>query len=76
MRHSGVFSSFTEDGLEFHADVVLPYRSDFQCSPMHGQFMIVQLETPEEAVLERIKSFSVERRLWSGASGDSTSVRP
>ena len=26
----GIFRGFREGGLEFHADVVLPYRSDFQ----------------------------------------------
>ncbi len=25
----GVFKGFREGGLEFHADLVLPYRSDF-----------------------------------------------
>lgn len=73
-RIVGVFRSFTEGGLEFHADVVLPYRSDFQCSPMHGQFMVVQLETPEEAVLGRITSFSAEGRLSSGA-GEEFNIR-
>ncbi|HHW17871.1 MAG TPA: ATP-binding protein [Firmicutes bacterium] len=73
-RIVGVFRSFTEGGLEFHADVVLPYRSEFQCSPMHGQFMLVQLETPDEAVLGRITSFSAEGRLAFG-SGEEFSIR-
>lgn len=54
----GVFRGFREGGLEFHADLVLPYRNDFQSIPMHGQFLLVQLETPAEAVLGRIASFS------------------
>src|SRR5438045_8832912 len=56
----GVFRGFREGGLEFHADLVLPYRNQFQNLPMHGQFLLVQLETPEEAVLGRIASFSSE----------------
>lgn len=31
-----VFRGFREGGLEFHADLALPYRSDFQRIPMHG----------------------------------------
>jgi hypothetical protein len=26
----GIFRGFQEGGLEFHADLVLPYRNDFQ----------------------------------------------
>lgn len=74
-RHiAGVFKGFTEGGLEFHADLILPYRSDFQSSPMHGQFILVQLETPEEAVLGRIASFSAEGRLSYGA-GEEFNIR-
>ena len=54
----GSFTGFVGSGkhLEFHADLVLPYRSDFQSIPMHGQFLLVQLETPNEAILGRIVS--------------------
>lgn len=62
----GIFRGFREGGLEFHADLVLPYRNDFQRLPMHGQFLLVQLETPNEAVLGRIASFSAEGKLSSG----------
>ena len=62
----GIFRGFHEGGLEFHADLVLPYRNDFQNIPMHGQFILVQLETPDEAVLGRIASFSSEGKLSSG----------
>jgi len=34
----GVFRGFREGGLEFHADIVLPYQNQFQSIPMHGQF--------------------------------------
>ena len=54
----GVFRGFREGGMEFHADLALPYRSDFKNIPMHGQFLLVQLETPDEAVLGRITSLS------------------
>jgi hypothetical protein len=67
-RHQivGIFLGFQEGGLEFHADLVLPYRHEFQSVPMHGQFLLVQLETPNEAVLGRIASFSSEGKLASG----------
>jgi len=70
----GIFRGFREGGLEFHADVVLPYRSDFQRIPMHGQHVLVQLETPDEAVLGRITSFSSIGKLSSGA-GEEFNIR-
>jgi hypothetical protein len=70
----GVFRGFREGGMEFHADLVLPYRSDFQSIPMHGQFLLVQLETPDEAVLGRIASFSSEGKLSFG-SGEEFNAR-
>ncbi len=70
----GVFRGFREGGLEFHADLALPYRNDFQRIPMHGQFILVQLETPEEAVLGRIASFSSEGKLSFG-SGEEFNIR-
>jgi hypothetical protein len=71
---AGVFRGFREGGLEFHADLSLPYRNEFQNIPMHGQFLLVQLETPDEAVLGRITSLSSEGRLSSG-SGEEFSLR-
>lgn len=70
----GVFRGFREGGMEFHADLALPYRNDFQRIPMHGQFVLVQLETPEEAVLGRIASFSSEGKLSFG-SGEEFNIR-
>lgn len=70
----GVFRGFREGGLEFHADLVLPYQSDFQNIPMHGQFLLVQLETPDEAVLGRITSLSSEGKLSFG-SGEDFNIR-
>ena len=70
----GIFRGFQQGGLEFHADLVLPYRNDFQSIPMHGQFLLVQLETPDEAVLGRITSFSSEGKLSMG-SGEEFNIR-
>lgn len=70
----GVFRGFCEGGLEFHADLILPYRNEFQNWPMHGQFVLIQLETPDEAVLGRIASFSSEGKLSSG-SGEEFNIR-
>jgi len=70
----GVFRGFREGGMEFHADLALPYRSDFHNTPMHGQFLLVQLETPDEAVLGRITSLSSDGRL-SGPSGEDFNIR-
>ncbi len=66
----GIFRGFSEGGLEFHADLVLPYRNDFQSTPMYGQFLLVQLEHEDEAVLGRITSMSSMGRLASGAGED------
>jgi len=70
----GVFHGFREGGMEFHADLVLPYQSDFQNRPMHGQFLLVQLETPDEAVVGRITAFSSEGKLASGP-GEEFNIR-
>jgi hypothetical protein len=71
---AGIFRGFQQGGLEFHADLVLPYRNDFQSIPMHGQFLLVQLETPDEAVLGRITSFSSDGKLSIG-SGEEFNIR-
>src|SRR5438094_2376651 len=70
----GLFRGFSEGGLEFHADLVLTYRTDFQNIPMHGQFVLVQLESPSEAVLGRITSLSSEGRL-TGPAGEQFNIR-
>lgn len=70
----GIFRGFQQGGLEFHADLVLPYRNEFQNIPMHGQFLLVQLETPDEAVLGRVASFSSEGKLSFG-SGEEFNIR-
>ncbi len=70
----GIFRGFREGGLEFHADLALPYRTDFQNIPMHGQMVLVQLESPDEAVLGRITRLSSEGRL-TGESGEAFNIR-
>src|SRR5262249_38309168 len=71
----GVFRGFREgDGLEFHADLALPYKPRLHNVPMHGQFLLVQLENPNEGVLGRITSLAAEGRL-SSAAGEQYSIR-
>ncbi|MEM7373760.1 MAG: DUF87 domain-containing protein [Bacteroidota bacterium] len=70
----GVFRGFSKGGLEFHADLALPYRNEFQSIPMHGQFLLVQLETPDEGVLGRITSLSSAGKLSSGV-GEEFNIR-
>jgi uncharacterized protein len=69
-RVVGIFRGFSEGGLEFHADLILPYRNEFQSIPMHGQLLLVQLEHEDEAVLGRITAISAQGRLASGAGED------
>ena len=66
----GVFRGFSQGGMEFHADLVLPYREDFQAIPMHGSFVLVQLEHEREAVLGRITTISSQGRLVSPIGED------
>src|SRR5690606_6199337 len=54
----GIFRGFQQGGMEFHADLVLPYRNEFQNIPMHGQFPLGQLETLHDAWLGGISSLS------------------
>ena len=70
----GVFRGFREGGLEFHADIGLPYHGQMHHRPMHGNFILVRLENENEAVLGRITSFSSEGRLAS-SQGEDFSIR-
>ena len=70
----GVFQGFSNSGLEFHADIMLPYRPEFQVIPMHGSFMLIELENEDEAVLGRISSLQSTGRL-SGSSGSEYAIR-
>ncbi len=66
----GAFRGFSQGGLEFHADLAIPYRPDLHSVPMHGQFVVVQLENPDEGVLGRITSLSADGRLSSSVGED------
>jgi DNA helicase HerA-like ATPase len=70
----GIFKGFSEGGLEFHADIILKYDNTFQNIPIHGQFLIVELEGENEAVLGRITSVSAQGRLTSSA-GEEYGIR-
>lgn len=70
----GVFRGFREGGMEFHADLTIPYRPQLHNVPMHGAFLLVQLENENEAVLGRITSLSALGRLAS-ESGEQYSIR-
>ena len=70
----GVFRGFRDGGMEFHADLTLPYLPAFQNRPMHGQFVLVELDTPEEAILGRIAALSSDGRLSAG-SGEEYNIR-
>lgn len=70
----GVFRGFRDGGMEFHADLTLPYREEFRNSPMHGQFVLVQLDTLAEAILGRIAALSSDGKLSAG-SGEEYNIR-
>ncbi|MEY2472968.1 MAG: hypothetical protein QOK28_2297 [Actinomycetota bacterium] len=70
----GTFLGFSEGGLEFHADLVLPYQNGFQSSAMHGQFVLVALENEREAVLGRVTTISAQGRLVT-PSGEDYAIR-
>ncbi len=57
----GIFRGFSQGGLEFHADIILPYQNRFQTMPMHGLFVIVQLESEDEGVLARVYRVTAEK---------------
>lgn len=67
---AGTFLGFSEGGLEFHAELVLPYDNQYQSQAMHGQFVLVALENDNEAVLGRITTISSQGRLVSAAGED------
>ena len=66
----GVFKGFVEGGMEFHADLVLPYIGKLNDMPMHGMYLLIQLESQDEAVLGRITSVFSDGKLSSGAGED------
>src|SRR5579863_170822 len=65
----GSFKGFSEKGFEFAAEIVAPYSSEMQDRPQLGQFLLIQLGTPEEASLGRITKF-VPSGLLASAEGE------
>lgn len=70
----GIFKGFEPGGLEFHAELVLPYREDFQRRPMHGQYLLIELAHPQEAILGRITTMATDGRLAVGL-GEEYNIR-
>ena len=56
-RQIGMFKGFTEEGLEFRAEIVSPYQPREDLTPRIGQFLLVELGSPDEAALGRITRF-------------------
>ncbi|HET8841054.1 MAG TPA: hypothetical protein VFN35_06270, partial [Ktedonobacteraceae bacterium] len=50
----GIFCGFHRNGLEFDAKIVVLYRKEFSQIALHGQFLLIQLGTNDEALLGRI----------------------
>jgi hypothetical protein len=69
-RVVGAFRSIIEGGLEFRADIVLPYNRDFHRKPLHGAFLLVELEGAAEAILGRITSVVSQGSLVSDQGED------
>lgn len=65
----GTFKGFSEKGFEFAAEIIAPYNSEMQDRPQLGQFLLIQLGTPEEASLGRITKF-VPSGLLASAEGE------
>lgn len=65
----GTFKGFSEKGFEFAAEIITPYNGEMQDRPQLGQFLLIQLSTPEEASLGRITKF-VPSGLLASAEGE------
>ena len=65
----GTFKGFNDRGLEFAAEIVAPYDASMLDRPQLGQFVLVELGTPEEASLGRITRF-VPAGLLATAEGE------
>ena len=65
----GTFKGFNEKGLEFAAEIIAPYDSSMLERPQLGQFLLIQLESEEEASLGRITKY-VPSGLLASAEGE------
>lgn len=70
----GVFKGFAEHGLEFAAEIVCPYDASMQDRPQLGQFVLIELGSPEEASLGRITKFIPTGLLTSSQGEDYMNV--
>lgn len=69
-RFMGTFAGLSERDKEFHAQVVVPYKTVPARVPLHGQFILVQLESDDEAILGRITTVASEGKLTSSDGDD------
>jgi uncharacterized protein len=65
----GTFKGFNDKGLEFAAEIIAPYDASMLDRPQLGQFLLVELGSPEEAALGRITRF-VPSGLLATAEGE------
>src|SRR6185312_15954492 len=65
----GTFKGFSERGLEFAAEIVAPYNATMRERPQLGQFLLIELGSPDEASLCRITRF-VPSGLLASAEGE------
>ena len=65
----GTFKGFNERGLEFAAEIIAPYDASMLDLPQLGQFLLIELGSPEEAALGRITRF-VPSGLLATAEGE------
>ena len=61
----GIFLGLTEGSLEYGAELTLKYDREYQSQPMLGQFVLVELERSDEAILGRITAVSSQGTLAS-----------
>ena len=66
-RVIGVFKGFVESGLEFKADIVVPYHTEF--TPVLGSFLLVEV-SKERYLLGRITKFSPVGLMSTGEAED------
>lgn len=69
-RFMGTFAGLSERNKEFHAQIVVPYKAVPARMPLHGQFVLVQLESDDEAILGRITTVASEGKLTSSDGDD------
>ncbi len=65
----GTFKGFNDRGLEFAAEIIAPYDASMLERPQLGQFLLIELGSPEEAALGRITRF-VPSGLLATAEGE------